>query len=173
IAITNKDLPAETAQGRFRKDLYYRLNVLHVGMPPIRDRRSEVPLFIEHFLRPLGKRMSPEAVRKMGEFHWPGNVREIKNLVKRLAVMRPEEEIALEHLPREIREGGPGAREGVLPLREALDAAEKRHLLETLEAAGWNQTRAAAILRIDRKTLRIKMKAHGLRPPAGISVEVQ
>jgi DNA-binding NtrC family response regulator len=165
IATTNRDLEHAVEAGRFRPDLYYRLNVLVIEIPAIRHRRSEIPLLVDHFLRSHGKRVTREALAKMCEYDWPGNVREIENVIKRMMVMSQGNEIGIDPLPLAIRCCGQRASIASLSLDEALERAEREHIQSTLQGTGWNLSRASSILRIDRKTLRAKMRRHRILPP--------
>lgn len=156
VATTNRDLPAEVAKGRFREDLYYRLNVLPIRMPPLRERREEIPLLVEHFLRRHRKRISREAMERLVSYDWPGNVRELANVIERAAVLTPGEEISAERIAPWLE--GPlrtpsGSLAGI-PLEEV----ERRAIEENLRACGGHRERAARILGISSRTLREKLK---------------
>jgi len=167
VAATNKDLGAALECGDFREDLYYRLNVLPLRVPPLRERRGDVPLLAAHFLeafcvaegKPL-KRLSDEARRVLDEYHWPGNVRELRNLMERAAILVPAEEIRAEDLASWL-EGGPG-REEAAGLRGEIERREADAIRRALEGAGWNVTQAAASLGIDRTNLHRKMRKYGI-----------
>ncbi|MBI2894701.1 MAG: sigma-54-dependent Fis family transcriptional regulator, partial [Deltaproteobacteria bacterium] len=175
IAATNKDLDAEVKAGRFREDLYFRLNVVPIHSPPLRDRRSDVPLlaaaFIEEFCRENGfrtKPLAPGVVERLMSHSWPGNVRELKNVVERIVILSGEA-ITTDDLPEEIVASvpagaaaappPPGAR---LPLREYKEQIERAYIIETLREHEWNISRASAILGIERTNLHKKMKAYGI-----------
>ncbi len=150
VATTNRDLRGEAAAGRFREDLYWRLNVLPVRLPPLRERRGDIPALVAHFLRRCGsaKRMSPEAMARLESHAWPGNVRELANAVERAVVMAPGEEIAEVALEP-----------SVLPVGEAsLREAGDRMILAALERSGGNRERAARELGISSRTLRDRLK---------------
>jgi two-component system nitrogen regulation response regulator NtrX len=175
IAASNQPLPALIAQGRFREDLFYRLNVIPIEVPPLRQRREDIPLLVEHFLKAFsaeyGKRpkaLSGEAMGYFMAYDWPGNVRELRNMVERLVIMSPDDLITPEHLPPPIRprEAAPVAAGGSLPsLREARDAFERAYILGELRAHDWNITRTAKALGIGRVNLWRKLKAYGLSAP--------
>ena len=154
-----------------RHDLFYRLNVFQIHVPPLRDRLSDIPLLAEHFLRRFvretGRKIkgfTPAAMRKMEEYHWPGNVREIRNVVERAvalgtAPMIDAQDIWLSSLEAS-RPPMPALADAYEPL--SLDEVEKRHIERTLAHTDWNKSQAAAILHIERSTLDRKIKAYNL-----------
>lgn len=181
VAATNKDLEQEIAAGRFREDLFYRLNVLPVRMPPLRERTTEDLLeLIEGLLAGLlerhprsATRISDRALAMLVRFDWPGNVRQMKNFLEHALVMSPGgEEILPEHLPAELRSCGPRGPQVVDGfVSMSLKEMERRHIEHTLIAFGGNRTQAAAALGISRATLHYKIRDNGLeevgRSPAG------
>ena len=166
IAATNQDLEARVKEGRFREDLYYRLNVIPIRLPDLRERLEDIPLLVDHFLKKYAdevgglKRISREALAALMRYSWPGNVRELENVVQRMAVLCAGEEIQIEDLPPELR----AAKEELLPraVREevTLGELEKEYILLVLERTGGNQTRTAEILGIDRRTLYRKLQSY-------------
>ncbi len=164
VAATNRDLREAVAQGRFREDLYYRLNVINLELPPLRLRREEILPLARHFLRrrDSAKRLSSAAARMLHEYPWPGNVRELANAMERVAVLARNELVMPEHLPPAIRSASPVVPEegeaaesaGLRTLRENEDVAIRQALAKT----GGNQTRAAQLLGISRRTLINKLK---------------
>jgi DNA-binding NtrC family response regulator len=164
IAATNKDLPAEVGDGRFREDLFWRLNVLSIHVPSLRERPADIPLLVEHFAG--GVRVTAEAMAWLLAHPWPGNVRELRNTLERAVTLRAGESIGVEDLPAGIsamqREGllSVGADQR-LPLRDV----ERSYILMVLQAAGGNKSRAAEILGLDRKTLYRKLEEFGYREP--------
>ncbi len=168
IASTNKNLDEEIEAGRFREDLYFRLNVIPLRVPPLRERREDIPLLVSHFLGYFSKkygrrppRLSPEAITRVVQYPWPGNVRELRNTVERLVIMVPKEEIELHDLPRPIfteDEQAPST------LREAREAFERDYILQHLEQFGWNISRTAEFLGIERSHLYKKLRAYGIEP---------
>jgi DNA-binding NtrC family response regulator len=164
IAATNKDLPAEVGDGRFREDLFWRLNVLSIHVPSLRERPADIPLLVEHFAG--GVRVTAEAMAWLLAHPWPGNVRELRNTLERAVTLRAGESIGVEDLPAGIsamqREGllSVGADQR-LPLRDV----ERSYILMVLQAAGGNKSRAAEILGLDRKTLYRKLEEFGHRDP--------
>lgn len=162
IAATNSDLYRMTENGTFRKDLYYRLNVVNIHTPPLRERRADIPLLVENFIRKYGVEyqkphtgISEKAMQLLLRHSWPGNIRELENVVQR-AVILCEREIDVQHLPGEIKVPQPSASGDDLlkPLKEV----EKEHILKVLASVENNKTKASEILQIDRKTLRQKLK---------------
>jgi transcriptional regulator with PAS, ATPase and Fis domain len=162
IAATNKDLRRALAAGEFRQDLYYRLGVVVVEVPPLRARPEDIAGLLEHFiaLQPPAQRvrLTPEAISALTAYPWPGNVRELRNLVERLSVLMPGEEITgadlAAHLPGDLRPAEPEA--AMQPLEEV----ERRHILRILQQSGGNRARAAKVLGVDPKTLYNKLKAY-------------
>jgi two-component system, NtrC family, nitrogen regulation response regulator NtrX len=169
IAATNKNLESEIAGGRFRSDLYYRLNVIPIDVPPLRARGNDVVLLAEHFLRRFAaetrgqkKKLSAGAASKLKAYHWPGNVRELRNVIERLAILLPHDTIAAE----DVQLGAPAAAPQVpqnLPLREARDEFEKQYILERLREFAGNVSRTADALGVERSNLYRKLHAYGIR----------
>ena len=167
IAATNKDLAREIQEGRFREDLYYRLNVVSLEMPPLRERRDDIPLLAQHFLEALSrdnrkniKGFTPQAMDRLMKYDWPGNVRELENAIERAIVIGKERKITAENLPIFHLDDVP------TPASKSLDAVEKTHIRIILEENQWNITRSAGILGIDRSTLYSKMKRYKIQKPA-------
>jgi two-component system, NtrC family, nitrogen regulation response regulator NtrX len=167
LSATNKDLAAALENGEFRQDLYYRLNVLPLHVPALRERRGDIPLLAAHFLAQLcaaegvpTKRLGDEARQVLEEYPWPGNVRELRNLMERAAVLVPGEEIRAEDLTPWL-ESAPGREEGA-GLRGEIERREEEAIRKALETAGWNVTQAAAGLGIDRTNLHRKMRKYGI-----------
>jgi DNA-binding NtrC family response regulator len=169
IAATNRDLESEIKKGNFREDLFYRLNVVTIHVPPLRERKEDIPLLAGHFLNKFNKAnnraitaLDSEVMRAFMDYDWPGNVRELENVIERAVVLCPADVITMKYLPRSIREMHSvekGASEAL-----NLIETEKKLLLGALERTSWNQTKAAEVLGISRKQLRTKMKHHGLLP---------
>ena len=165
VAATNKDLDKAIEEGKFRPDLFYRLNVFRIELPPLRERRDDIPTLVNHFVRKFSlqmnkkiTRVSPSAMNLLQQQPWAGNVRELENAVERAMVVAQEPEIrdsdfAFKAVP--VPNGAP----------KSLDEMEKAHILRTLESVSWNQTRAAEILNIDRVTLHHKLKRYGWSKP--------
>ncbi|MFN7132164.1 MAG: sigma-54 interaction domain-containing protein, partial [Myxococcales bacterium] len=186
IAATNRDLRKEIAEGRFREDLYYRLNVVPVTLPPLRDRRGDVPELVRHFLekynRKLNKKvqgLEPEALEIMQEYEWPGNIRELENMMERMILFADGPVILARDLPQPLKEadtvkvplaGFSAAAQGVDAsmkdiVRQAAAELERDLIGRALEETGGNVTQAAKKLKISRKSLQNKMKEFGLRDP--------
>ncbi|MGD8562700.1 MAG: sigma-54 dependent transcriptional regulator [Desulfarculaceae bacterium] len=172
IAATNRDLAQDVAQGRFREDLYYRLNVVNLEMPPLRERGEDIIILAERFLTRFNQKnqrdlagFSPAARSRLLAYHWPGNVRELINLVERAVIMAPGPLIELGDLPLALQEADAVTDTG---LRAGLTVREMEQVLieKTLEATGGNRTQAAKMLGITRKTLQNKIKEYGFPPAA-------
>jgi DNA-binding NtrC family response regulator len=167
VAATNRDLEKEVAEGRFREDLFYRLSVVTLHLPPLRDRRSDIPLLVERFVRAaehsVGRRLrfSERALELLVAHDWPGNVRELENAVERAAIHARGSEIVEEELPAKLQSAEVksrtsqqrGSLNSLFQDLPSLDELERRYLLHVLETVGGNRTRAAEILNIDRRTL--------------------
>jgi two-component system, NtrC family, response regulator HydG len=165
VAATNKDLEKAIEEGKFRPDLYYRLNVFRIELPPLRDRREDIPMLVKHFVEKFSlqmnkriTRVSPAAMNLLQQQPWSGNVRELENAVERAMVVAQEPE---------IRESDFVFKAASMPngVPRSLDEIERAHILRTLESVNWNQTRAAEILNIDRVTLHHKLKRYGWSRP--------
>jgi two-component system, NtrC family, nitrogen regulation response regulator NtrX len=174
IAASNRDLPSLIAQGAFREDLFYRLNVIPIEVPPLRARKEDVPALVEHFIRVFcaenGKRLktvAPAALTWFMTYEWPGNVRELRNMVERLVIMVAGDTIGPDDLPPPLRpksEPALAPSDGK-PLKEARDNFERAYILAELRAQDWNMTRTAERLGIERSHLYRKIRAYGINPP--------
>ena len=158
VAATNRDLRKLAAEGEFRDDLYYRLNVVTITVPPLRERSSDIPLLAQHFLetfahrteRPV-KRLAPEALALLAAYHWPGNVRELENVIERAVALSSSETLLPDDFPPHLRDAGRAPR---LPAAGmTLEEVKRWYLNKVLEEAGGNKLRAAELLGIDRRTL--------------------
>ncbi len=174
VAATHRDLQKLVSEGRFREDLYFRLNVVPVAIPPLRERTGDIAPLAEHFIarfcRELGRptaRLHPAALERMQSYRWPGNVRELRNIIERVVLLEAEEEIRSEHLPSELTLTAGGVPSGggdpfpagvVRPLAEV----EKLAIEHALRVSGGNKTRAATLLGIARQTLRTKLKEYAI-----------
>ncbi len=171
IAATNADLEAEVAQGRFREDLYYRLNVISISLPPLRQRSEDVPLLAQHFLAAYSREnekalaeITPGAMELMLDYHWPGNVRELENAVERAVVLSSGESLDVDLLPKSLRQpmqptvqvAAPNS--NGLSLKDAVANYERQLIVKALQAAGGVQKRAAEMLRVKPTTLHEMMK---------------
>jgi len=185
IAASNKDLPTEIKAGRFRDDLYYRLNVIPLHAPPLRERKEDIPLLISYFVKQVAeeqgirpKRLTSEAFDLLKQYPWPGNVRELKNLAERLLIMAPTPIITSHDIPDFIKatttqeqippvtlDSGDGKSEFPNPLKAARSAFEKSHILSALTQNEWNVPQTAEALQIERTHLYRKMKLLGIKAP--------
>jgi nitrogen regulation protein NR(I) len=184
VAATSRDLVRETAAGRFREDLYYRLNVVPIHLPPLRERREDIPLLVEHFrqkynarLRKSVEKIEDEALSCLAAYAWPGNIRELENVLERTILFAEGPRIGAKDLPASLRkqpEGAPAADAQPSaasgppgPLKEIVkgqvQAIERDLIVRGLEVTGGNVTRTAKLLKISRKSLQMKMKEFGLR----------
>ena len=172
VAATNRDLGKLVAEGKFREDLYYRLKVFPIDLPPLRDRPEDILPLAEHFLRKAKKKLggkaskfSPEAAEALLAYRWPGNVRELEHVIERVLIMASGAAIGAADLPPEMQPGAPaagskaGSKSGP---KETLKEAEKRHVQRVLESCGGNQLEAAKRLGVARNTLWRKLKAWGI-----------
>jgi len=169
LAATNKNLLEEIRRGSFREDLYFRLAVVPIPVPPLRDRPEDIPLLAAHFLREASARfgrkpksLSSAAIEALQAYRWPGNVRELKNLIERLMILSPADEIRREDLPAEMRDGVAEAIPPGAPLREARDDFERRYILAALKRHRGNVSRAAEALDLERSNLYRKLRAYGI-----------
>ena len=176
IAATNRDVGDEVARGVFREDLYYRLNVVGIEMPALRERRSDIPLLAEHFLHRYnsenGKQLSgfsPAALDLMLSYHWPGNVRELENAVERAVVMANSGTIEPQHFPAAI---SPAPVQSAVPTipGSSLEEIERYAILSTLEATGGSTSRAAEILGISVRKIQYKLHEYKAAPKSDIQV---
>jgi len=174
VLATNEELGRLVADGRFRQDLYYRINVINIELPALRERISDIPLLVEHFLqrvcqdcrKPL-RRFSDDALTALQRYTWPGNVRELQNVVERAVLLSKHELLGVEDLPTAIMAGGPlpaGAL-GNATLKQALSNPERQIILDALESHSWNRHETAEALGINRTTLYKKMRRLGLQEP--------
>ena len=172
VAATNKNLEEEIERGNFREDLFYRLNVIPFAVPPLRDRREDIPLLADFFLREFTtaygrkpKELTPEAYAALAEYHWPGNVRELKNLIERIVILNPQVRVDSRHIPiagTRKPQDRPLDRFG--SLQEVREAAERDYILRKLEETSGNVTRTAELLGLERSNLYRKMKTLGIGP---------
>jgi two-component system response regulator AtoC len=180
VTATNRDLKESIADGGFREDLYYRLNVVHVHLPPLRDRPSDIPLLVEHFVQKFNAKLGrattgfeDAAMQQLLRYDWPGNIRELENVVERCMIFAEDGEVGAQHLPAELGEfeaglgtsatptpGATGLKEAV---REATLKLEREFIGRALDQTGGNVTHTARLLKISRKSLQNKMKELGLR----------
>jgi len=178
IAATNVDLEEAVEDGRFREDLFYRLNVIPIRVPALRERKSDIPLLLHHFMesfnRSRGRHLqgiTPDALTMLSNYNWPGNIRELENLVERLAILKGSGIVDLIDLPEKYRKLQMSAEPGKMDISDngmdfntAVDAFENALLMRALEKTGWNRNQAALLLKLNRTTLVEKIKKKGLRP---------
>ncbi len=171
VLATNENLTTAVAEGRFRQDLFYRINVINIELPPMRERISDIPLLAEHFLESVqadcGKHVrgfSDNAMAALQRYRWPGNVRELQNVIERAVLLGKSDLIGLEDLPTDLAAAGPVSVEaiGTRTLKQALEGPERQIILDVLEANNWNRHATAEALGINRTTLYKKMKRLGL-----------
>jgi transcriptional regulator with GAF, ATPase, and Fis domain len=168
LAATHKNLLQEVKDGRFREDLFYRLNVIPIHLPPLRDRRNDLLLLARHFLNRFSniqnktvKSFSTEVMRRLLDYSWPGNVRELENTIEHAVVLAKSEHIQVSDLPSSFLTTKTPASDKSVSLEET----ERQHLIEVLEGCRWNKKKAAQILGIGRSTLYVKLKKYQLQPP--------
>jgi DNA-binding NtrC family response regulator len=164
ICATNRDLKKMVENGTFREDLFYRLNVVNIVIPPLRERIEDIPLLVDYFIKKYCTSMSrdiitiePSALKRLEEFEFPGNVRELENMIERAIVIGNGKEIHLKDLPL--------GKDIISSSVESLDDLENKHVLQILNKYGWNISRAAKALKVDRVTLYSKIKKHNLKQP--------
>ena len=181
VSATHKDLPAAVRTGTFREDLYFRLNVLPIHVPPLRERKEDVPLLAEHFVREFAeaeglgtKELTPAALSLLANYAWPGNVRELRNLMERAVILVPGPVIDADDIrdwlvpvtraegARAIAEADPADEDEPSNLREELERRESEAIVKVLESVRWNVTQAAAQLGVDRTNLHRKMRKYGI-----------
>jgi transcriptional regulator with PAS, ATPase and Fis domain len=164
ICATNKNLKKMVEEGTFREDLYYRLNVVNITIPPLKERKEDIPMLVSYFIKKYCTSMSrnlisvdPAAMRRLEEYSFPGNVRELENMIERAIVVGNGKEIRLKDLPLE--------KDIIIDSNDSLNDLEKKYVLKTLDKFNWNISRAAKALKIDRVTLYSKIKKHQLSHP--------
>ncbi|MEI8191488.1 MAG: sigma-54 dependent transcriptional regulator [candidate division NC10 bacterium] len=174
IAATNRDLQAEVREGRFREDLFYRLNVVSIHLPPLRERREDIPVLAHHFLRKYGEAngkaiggIAPETMARLEAYPWPGNVRELENAIERAVAVSIHLILLPDDLPPHIASYSATTDAGVpCPVELVpLDAVSRRHIARVLSATGGNKKRAAEILGVDRRTLYRMLERYGMPTP--------
>ena len=159
VAATNRDLAAYVREGKFREDLYYRLNVIDLHLPALKERSGDVPLLVNRYLKEFGgKSVSPDAMRLMEAYAWPGNVRELRNAVEKMCVLSPSGEIGVDDVPDEMKRES----SKMISTSGTLGETEKAKILAVLEEVGGNRTKAAERLGISRRTIYRKLEEYGL-----------
>jgi DNA-binding NtrC family response regulator len=164
ICATNRNLKKLVEEGTFREDLYYRLNVVNITIPPLRERREDIPMLVQHFIKKYCTSMSrdlisidPAALKRIEEYDFPGNVRELENMIERAIVVGNGKEIRLKDLPLE--------KDIITDSNDSLSELEKKYVLQTLNKYNWNISRSAKALKIDRVTMYNKIKKYNLKSP--------
>jgi DNA-binding NtrC family response regulator len=185
LAATNKDLDKRVEEGSFREDLYYRLKVIPIEIPPLRERKSDIPLLVQHFLETMGRGkkrkirgISKDVMRALVNYNWPGNVRELENAIERMLILSDGESLTVEDLPEKIAEDqspdqfvqAPVPDEG-FSLTSAVNDFERQLIINALEKADWVKNRAAKLLNMNRTTLVEKIKKQGIERPRTTSGE--
>jgi DNA-binding NtrC family response regulator len=186
IAASNRDLEQMAKNAQFRPDLFYRLNVVSLFLPPLRERREDIPLLLDYFMRNKArehsvalKTLSPEVVDFFTAYPWPGNIRELENLIERLTILTPHETITLRDLPPSMRSTDQAAtlKEDVLngsrPLSDAVDEFERELIVKALQRTGFNQTKAAALLGTSRRILKYRIEKLKIHDPNDNQGEVK
>lgn len=172
IAATNRQLEKAIRDGQFREDLYYRLNVMPINIPPLRERREDIPLLVDHILKKLKptygtKRISPAVLELFQRYDWPGNIRELQNVIERAAIISRGNEILPEHLPEEIRGSRAKSDKGLIihfpDEGISLEEVEKQLLIKALEKSKGNQSKAAELLGITRSTFIYRCQKYGIQ----------
>jgi len=168
ISATNKDLKEEVKKGNFREDLLYRLNVIPILVPPLRERKEDIPLLVDYFLNSFAgeygkksKKISPEALKMIEAYNWPGNIRELRNVIERLVIMTPSDTITAKNIL--IVEQSSQDYLSYKTMKEARDAFEKDFITKRLEENNWNISKTAEILQMERSNLHKKIKAYNIK----------
>ncbi len=174
IAATNRDLASAVEQGRFREDLYYRLKVVTLQLPPLRERREDVPLLVDHLVRRAAREcrktvtgVSEQALEWLRGYHWPGNVRELAHVLERGVALAQQEVLTAEDLPEELRRPGPAAARATPDDRPTLAELKRRYVHRVFEESGGNVSRAAQVLGVDRRSLYRMLQRYGVTPRGG------
>ncbi|HUI29087.1 MAG TPA: sigma-54 dependent transcriptional regulator [Candidatus Acidoferrales bacterium] len=169
ISATNKDLDREVDEQKFREDLLFRLNVVHIEVPPLGQRREDIPILVDHFLQKKHKarrikRISDAALKLLMGYDWPGNIRELENVIERAAILAPKDEITPEYIALSSKSKSADLRR--IPTRLSIAELEKIHIENVLKANGYNRTKSAQALGISLKTLYLKIKSYEIDTPA-------
>jgi two-component system response regulator PilR (NtrC family) len=172
ISATNQDIKEEISAGRFREDLYYRLNVVPLHIPPLRERKEDIPMLVEHFLKKFSfaeRKVSPQVMKLFMEYPWKGNVRELENLIERIALLTDKGEITIEDVPHEIlmfseasKYASDLTKEGV-DIDRIIEGIEKKYLLDALRIADGNKTEAAGLLNLSFRSFRHRLSKYGIK----------
>jgi DNA-binding NtrC family response regulator len=175
IAATHRNLPSMIEDGTFREDLYYRLSVIPLDLPPLRERVEDIPELVQHFFAKAKRKhgreqlvMPDSLIRRFSNYRWPGNIRELENIIERVVVLTSGDEIGLTDLPEHLRRDYPSVdmlNLEIPPQGISLEAVEKELMMRALQKFNWNQTHAAKFLDISRKALMYRMEKHGIQKP--------
>jgi DNA-binding NtrC family response regulator len=172
LAATNRDLKEMVREGRFREDLFFRLNVVQITLPPLRRRREDIPLLLQHYLTEFRNEnareiegFTPDALEALVRYRWPGNIRELRNVVERMVVLSRGNKLTLRDVPSEMREAKGGGQEDPAAIQGAksMQEAEKSMIVQALKDNDGNRTKAANQLGISRRTLHRKLNDYDLR----------
>jgi DNA-binding NtrC family response regulator len=173
LCSTNRDLKSEIKNARFREDLFFRLNVFQIALPPLRERREDIPILVQHFIEKFneesGKRitgMHPEALEVLKNYEWPGNIRELRNAVERAVILCDADLIQRDQLPPDMSGKGPERQTFRLPYGLPLDLVEKEYILGSLQRNGGTKARTAEILGVSEKTLYNKLNRYAAESKA-------
>ena len=173
VTATNKDIKKEVDEGNFRSDLYFRLNVVHVHLPPLRNRKEDFPELVHFFIKELNEQfdknftsVSPEVMNLLLKYQWPGNIRELRNVLEKSVLLGDGNEITLKHLPDELKDTTLSDEKIPAPGGTTLEEMERVQIYDALQKNNWNQTKASELLGIHRNTLREKIKKFDIRMPA-------
>jgi two-component system response regulator AtoC len=177
LAATNTDLKLAVKAGTFREDLYYRLNVVRIPVPPLRERREDIPLLVDYFVQKIARECSRNvngvsiAARELlSKYDWPGNIRELENILHRAVVLASGPILQLQDFPIDVAipQAGPRLSEGInLPLKDATEEFERQYVLRILDQVNWNVTAASRILGVHRNTIITRLTAWGVHRPEG------
>jgi DNA-binding NtrC family response regulator len=169
VAATNRDLKKLVSEGKFRDDLFYRLSVVTVDLPPLRERRDDIPLLVKAFLDEFGREnnkqvreLTPEALNVLLAYDWPGNVRELRNAIEQMVVLARAERLTVRDVPSAIREGADLSKINVVRDGMTVEDAERLVIVQALKETDGNRTKAAQKIGISRRTLHRKLKEYGL-----------
>jgi transcriptional regulator with PAS, ATPase and Fis domain len=174
IAATNRDLAGAVVEGRFREDLYYRLKVVTLQLPPLRERSEDIPLLVDHLVRRAAREcrktvtgVSEQALALLLAYDWPGNVRELAHVLERGVALAQQEVLTAEDLPAELRRSGPAAARATPEDRPTLAELKRRYVHRVFEESGGNVSRAAQVLGVDRRSLYRMLQRYGVSPRGG------
>jgi DNA-binding NtrC family response regulator len=180
IAATNRDPQDAVRKGVLREDLFYRLNVFHVVLPPLRERKEDLPSLVQHFIGELNARhhasvvaVRPEALERLRSYHWPGNVRELRNVLERAVILAKGEWIEISHLPPYLRDASGDSDSRVVSESNTVADVERELILKTLQQTGNNKAEAARRLGLDVKTIRNKLKTYGIQSERSSSIQTE